>query len=374
MSKNIKTAIVGTVGIPASYGGFETLSENLVKFFKDRDGHEIVVYCSGLERKFNLATYFGARLVYIPLRANGPQSVLYDAISMMAALWHRADCILILGVSGCWFLPFIRLVSRTRVVTNIDGMEWRREKWGAGARFVLRFSEKMAVRYSHAVISDNQAISDYIKGEYSVYSEVIPYGGDHAVDCEPESVDYMELPADYFLALCRIEPENNVSKILQSFSQVRERNIVFIGNWGASDYGRDLLEKYRDYDNITLMDPIYSPSKLKAIRSNAVAYIHGHSAGGTNPALVEMMHFGVPVVAYDCVYNRFTTKDKAQYFASISDLVDILTSDEMLRGAGDMKDIAERDYTWSRIGLQYGRLIERLCGMGESSQNTSPPP
>ena len=155
-----KIAIIGTAGVPAAYGGFETLAEYLVRHHsKHAYKSELIVFCSGT-RRTGLADHFlSARLIHIPIGANGIQSVIYDIVSLAIAIRNGSNTLLILGVSGGVFLPIIRLLSKTKLVTNIDGIEWKREKWGALARWFLRTSEKFAVKWSHEVIADNKAIA-----------------------------------------------------------------------------------------------------------------------------------------------------------------------------------------------------------------------
>jgi len=168
-------SIIGTAGIPARYGGFETLAENLVK--NKTEGIEYTVFCSEKLYQEKQKSYLNAKLRYINLNANGISSIFYDFISMLLSL--RSDAMLILGVSGSLFLPFIRLIYRGRIITNIDGIEWKRDKWNKIARYILRISEKSAVRFSDAVICDNQGIVDYITETYKRESVLIEYGADH---------------------------------------------------------------------------------------------------------------------------------------------------------------------------------------------------
>ena len=149
------------------------------------------------------------------------------------------DRILLLGVSGALVLPMIRLVSRTRIITNIDGIEWKREKWRPFARMVLRASEWAAVRFSHEVVADNQSIADHVRDNYGSSCHVITYGGDHALHRTGEAKAPEELTDSYALALCRIEPENNAHVILEALGEA-DMPLVFVGNWNNSDYGREL--------------------------------------------------------------------------------------------------------------------------------------
>ena len=168
-------SIIGTAGIPARYGGFETLAENLVK--NKTAEIDYTVFCSAKLYPERVENYLDARLRYVNLNANGMSSIFYDLICMLLSL--RFDVMLVLGVSGSLFLPLIRLIYRGRIITNIDGIEWKREKWNIIAKFILRFSEKLAVLFSHAVIADNQGIVDYIAKTYKRKAVLIEYGADH---------------------------------------------------------------------------------------------------------------------------------------------------------------------------------------------------
>lgn len=344
--------VIGIVGIPASYGGFESLVENLTKFNEVLDGCEYTVYCSSYNSKEKLKYYNNARLKYIPVKANGICSIFYDTAALLSSLREKPDTILILGVSGCIILPFYRLLSKAKIVTNIDGLEWRRDKWNKFAKSFLKFSERLAVRYSDIIVADNAAIADYVKKEYNVNSSVIAYGGDHAYSDE-RKFDIK----NYALALCRIEPENNVQMILDAFTKMTV-HLKFIGNWNSSSYGLELKRKYSTYDNIELIDPIYEIQELVKLRGECGFYVHGHSAGGTNPSLVEIMHFDKPVFCFDCLYNRSTTENKAIYFSDSTNLVALISTSEsqLIDNATAMGEIARRRYIWKIISSQYEKL------------------
>ena len=345
---NIK--IIGTVGVPACYGGFETLVENLLD---EKDEKNVTVYCSSKSYKEQPNTYKNANLKYIPLNANGVQSIPYDIWSLLhATITSKADNILILGVSGAICLPFIRLFSKSNIVTNIDGLEWKRNKWNTWAKRFLKFSEKVAVKYSDVIVAYNKGIADYVTQEYGIASKVIAYGGDHAIIKELSISDN-----DYALALCRIEPENNVELILESFSKTN-KPLKFIGNWDNSDFGRLMKSKYQQYRNIEIVDPIYDVNTLFEIRRQCSFYVHGHSAGGTNPSLVEMMHFGKTIFAFDCNYNRASTEDTAQFFKNTTELVELINLPVASENAANMKEIAERRYTWKIVKQQYFDLFK----------------
>jgi len=356
----MKVSVIGTVGLPAKYGGFETLTENLVDHLNNK--FEFTVYCSSKNRIDRPQIYKNAKLVYIGLNANGIQSIPYDIISIFKAVF-KSDVLLILGVSGCISLPIVRLFSKKKLVINIDGLEWKRQKWGALAKAFLKLSEKLAVKYADEVISDNKAIQDYVKLEYGKPSNLIAYGADHVVPGDNlTKLDWsLEYPRNgYAIKVCRIEPENNIDKVLEAFSRCDSLPLVVIGNWENSAYGTNLKDKYRNEPNIKLLDPIYDINKLHLLRSNAAVYIHGHSAGGTNPSLVEAMYLKLPIVAFDVNYNRETTHNKAIYFSDAEDLITQLESldkDRLSVVASSMRSIAENHYVWSKIADLYASLL-----------------
>lgn len=360
MKERVRASIIGCVGLPARYGGFETLAANLVAYL---DHHmlpwDLTVYCSSTAYAERLTYYGGARLRYVPLNANGASSILYDAWSVLEAAWRRDHVILVLGVSGALVLPFVRLFSRARLIVNIDGLEWKRPKWSKAAARFLRFSEWIAVRSAHVVIADNRGIVDHVRRAYSRDAVEIPYGGDHAVALLPAAAAAHMNTAEispYALMLCRIEPENHIHLILEAFDRPGKIGLLAVGNWASSDYGRNLRDRYSDHPRISIMNPVFDQNTLTALRAGATLYVHGHSAGGTNPALVEMMHFGTPVVAFDCSYNRHTTEDAAAYFSSAEELASLVTRFDPAEAASHgvkMREIACRRYTWDIVGRQY---------------------
>jgi len=358
MKGDKKIAIIGTVGLPAKYGGFETLTEYLTKHLGDE--LDLTVFCSSKSYCQQREIYNNARLMYVPLDANGVQSIVYDIVSMFKAL-RFGDTFLILGVSGCIVLPLLRLISRKKIVVNIDGLEWKRAKWNRLAKWFLRFSEMLAVKFSDQVITDNKVIQDYVAKEYDAKSCLIEYGGDH-VNERPLSTEIKEAyplsKAPYAFTVCRIEPENNIHIILEAFAQV-SFPLLIVGNFNNSEYGVGLIRKFSNINNIQLCDPIYDQEKLNQLRSNATLYIHGHSAGGTNPSLVEAMSLGLAVVAFDVAYNRETTENKALFFTTADDLIEILdTGPEDYHEMGVvMKNIATTRYTWSKIAQKYRHVL-----------------
>jgi len=359
-----KVAIIGTNGLPANYGGWETLVDHLTINLKN--DVDFIVYCSSKSYSKKLSEYNGATLFYIPIQANGIQSIFYDIVSIVHSIFI-ADTLLILGVSGCIFLPVVRLLPNKKIIVNIDGIEWKRAKWGRFAKWFLLVSEWFAVKFSNFVITDNVELSNYVSKRYGVETTVITYGGDHVNNIHLESVEdkkifdkYPFLRNKYTFMVCRIEPENNLDMILECYKGFTEYPLVFVGNWKSSDYGIKLKDKYEKYDHIYLYEAIYDQNILNILRSNAYVYIHGHSVGGTNPSLVEAMSLQLAVLAFDVSYNRITTGNKALYFNDVDGLLNLLkntTADTYKSIGNDMLLMANENYLWGKIAQDYLKVI-----------------
>ena len=360
--KKISLSIIGSVGLPANYGGWETLVNFLCRNISQFA--DITVYCSSYSYDNKLDSYAGASLRYLPIKANGIWSIPYDILSMVSAF--RSDVQLILGVSGCIALPFIKPLTKSKFVVNIDGLEWKRDKWGRFAKWFLKLNEKIAVTFSDVIVTDNAVLQRYVSMVYMKDTVLIPYGGDQvksrSISDETLHI-YPFLSSPYAFKVARIEPENNIELILNAFAG-SSLPLVLVGNWSNSDFGRNVRSSFAHYSHLHLLDAIYDQSILDQMRSNAVLYIHGHSAGGTNPSLVEAMNLSLPIFAFDVDFNRETTENKAFYFKNTEDLSNLLSnynSLELSLCSIDMKSIAERRYSWHNISLQYLDVFKVLC-------------
>lgn len=356
-----KVAIIGTQGLPAKYGGFESLVENIVPLGKN-NGIQYIVYCSKKDYSPSdrAHEHNGATLKWVPLfHANGSQSIPYDILSMCKAARH-CDEMLVLGVSGTTFLPFLRTFFHKKIIVNIDGLEHRREKWSKTAKKFLLKSEAEAVKYADIIVSDNKGIQDYVTETYGKNSVMIAYGGDNtqrnvSLEDQKLTLDKVGVRAnEYAITICRVEPENNSHIILEAFAKTG-KNLVFVGNWERSEYGRSLKNKYGNLPNIHLLTSVYDLDVLYSLRANCSCYIHGHSAGGTNPSLVEAMFFGKPIIAYNVVYNRETTENQAWYFDSCEQLENLIKGE--LYDGSILREIAYKRYTWKHIAEQYMSLF-----------------
>ncbi len=354
-----KLLIVGSQGIPAKYGGFETLVYFLVKYLAEK--YDITVICSAFSYDKKISTYMGSKLIYLPFKSNGMQSVIYDAISILFSF--RYEKVLVLGASGGIIMP-IFLPFRKKFIANIGGLDWKREKWGKLSSCFLKISEQLLVRCSKTIISDNEGIRRYIKDVYRRDSFLIEYGGDQVNNEMYGAKDldmYPFLCQRYALCVARIQPDNNIDIIISAFKNIDSIKLVIIGNWDSSYYGSEIKSRIYN-DNIILLDAIYDQKILDIIRNNCYVYIHGHSAGGTNPALVEAMNLGLPIIAYSSGFNENTTENKAIYFKSIEELQEKLhavTTEVLDDISVEMLEIAKRRYRWDIIANKYANCINK---------------
>ena len=357
-----KIAIIGTNGLPGRYGGWDQLLNHLTLTLNG--DYEIIVYTSSYNAVKGLKLYNGAKLKIIPLKANGFQSIFYDGISMFHAALNY-DLLLVLGTSGCIFLPIIKLF-RKKIILNPDGAEWKRGKWNIFVKWFLKKSEDIGIRFADYVVADNKIIFDYINEEYGLNSELIAYGGDNAVKVvlrDETEKKYNIVKNQYAFKVCRIEPENNIDLILEAFVKI-DFKLILIGNWEFSSYGSNLKKKYSKFKNLILLDPIYHQQTLDELRSNCGIYIHGHSVGGTNPSLVEAMNLGLCCVVFDVHYNRETTENKALYFKNSDELLMIIYDIINLKVnvtlfGNDLLSIAKRRYSWNIIINQYKQVFNK---------------
>lgn len=356
-----KIAVIGTNGLPGRYGGWDQLLNHLS--LKLSYKYDIIVYTSSFNAVKGLKEYNGAKIKTIPLKANGAQSVIYDGLSMIHASFNY-DILLVLGTSGCIFLPIIKLFNK-KIILNPDGAEWKRGKWNGYIKSFLKLSEKIGIKLSDVIVGDNIVMQEYFKKEYNKDSVLIEYGGDHVQKVELSSnakKKYNIEDKKYAFKVCRIEPENNIDLILDVFKDSK-LTLILIGNWNFSSYGKEIRKKYQKYNNLRLLDPIYEQKILDELRSNCGIYIHGHSVGGTNPSLVEAMSLELCCVTYGVNYNIETTENSALYFKDKNELSIILDSfinnkiDTQLIGKS-LNKIALKRYTWDKIINKYELLFQ----------------
>lgn len=355
----MKISIVGSKGIPARYGGFETLTEYL-SIYLVNSGHEVTVFCSG---GFKRGKFKGVNLVYLPFKANKFQGIVYDLISILLSITSQDKIIMLGSPAG----PLLGLIPglKKKLIFNFGGLDFQRNKWSKFIQSFISFGKKNALKYSNTVVADNQGIFDYLINHYIINKEnifLIEYGGNHAeFTCKENSQPDYKLPKNYSLTIARIQKDNNIEIIIKSAIKYKF-NAVIIGNWDFETFGKKLRLKYGSYENLFLLDPIYDIKTLFHYRKNCSYYIHGHSAGGTNPTLVEAMWLGLNILAFDNVFNRYTTENESLYWSNIDEL-GMLIKDTSCNKVSDnsskMKNIAHRRYNWDLICSKYLNLINK---------------
>jgi glycosyltransferase involved in cell wall biosynthesis len=358
-----RVAIIGTNGVPASYGGFETLVEYLTKEL--RNEFDFTVYCSSIyKKKERLESYNKSKLIYLPLKANGFQSILYDIISTFHA-WFKSDILLILGPAAGFILP-LNIFFKKKIITNHGGLnEWEREKLSFFQRKYAYINHKIAGLNSNENIADNIPLKKSLYKSFGVSTNVIEYGGDHInIEEIPSKLlkKYSFLSNSYSLCVARAQIDNNLHLLIETFKELPNNILVIISNWNISNYGKELCKKYQGISNVFLIPAVYDKYDLDVIRSNTELYIHSHSQCGTSPSLVEAMNYNIPIICYDVETNRETTEHKSFYFndsSSLMSLIKNLSLDNRIELKKNMYNLAKKKYTWKNIANKYANLISK---------------
>jgi len=367
-NKRVRIAILGTRGIPAQYGGFETFAEQLATRLV-REGHEVTVCCEK-GGDYTADTYKGVRLEYVPAPHLGPLSIVwFDTICMLKAA-RRHDLIYLLGYGAGSFAWVSRLFG-TPIWTNMDGLEWKRSKWPWYGRLYLRFNEWCAAKFSSGMIADSEGIREYLHRQYGLHHDIkmIPYGAE-IISTPPERalLSAFQVSADgYYLVVCRLEPENHVLEIIQGFKASKTTlELVIVGNSGSdTPYVRELKEIAGR--RVRFVGTCYDKARLEALRFYSFAYFHGHSVGGTNPSLLEALGCGNLIIAHDNVFNREVAGDAGSYFNNSSDIPRLIEAVEKLNdverascSAAASQRIRDH-YTWESVTTKYMEMLEPKC-------------
>lgn len=369
----LRIAILGTRGIPARYGGFETFAEQLSVRLVQR-GFQVTVYAECVTPPPPDRMYRGVRVRYRRRPRLGPASVIaYDC----ACLWdacHDYDLVYMLGYGAAWACWWPR-VWGTPVWINVDGLEWARSKWGVLARLYLRVMEWVATQTATRIIADAQAIAHRFRLRYprGAPCTTIAYGADivNPAEVDPAPLQAWGLtPGHYALVVARPEPENHVLEIIEGHLQhSSDRPLVVVGDVsGVTPYQRRLLA-LRSH-RVLFIGAIYDLAPLTALRAHAAVYLHGHSVGGTNPSLLESMACGCLVIAHDNPYNREVAGAAAEYFSgapSLARALDLLrdeSPDRLQRRRQAVQDRVRHYYNWDRIADTYAEQI--YCGLSST--------
>jgi glycosyltransferase involved in cell wall biosynthesis len=341
-------AFIGSVGIPNRYGGFESFLENVCPEIVSSDIHVIVTCDSG--QYFSHEKIWGnIERVFIPIKANGPTSPIHDLVAFFKVLF-RSSAICALGVSAGPFFLLMRILCSMlgkQLVINVDGIEWRRTKFSWFGRLVLRVFDACAQLAAHTIIIDSPALAKYIFPGFQSKTRYVPYSGDHVKRLEKINDGS---PA-YALTICRIEPENNLEMLIDGMLASNLPKYIIIGNWEHSAFSRALRQKHAQNKRIETIDPIYDSNLIAEYRENCVAYLHGHSVGGTNPSLVEMLFYDCQILCFDCEFNRHTAGGMAGFFNSVMQLTHSI--DEVIGGKNFRTQTPLLHYTKKRIAEQY---------------------
>lgn len=358
---------MGTRGVPASYGGFETAVEEIGKRLALR-GHDITVYCRNPGQ--TLTEYEGMHLVNLPaVRHRMAETLSHTSLSAARAIIKdKPDVVLLLNAGNA---PLIRPLKAAGipVAIHLDGLESKRAKWrGAGARY-YRWAEKLAVKQGDEVIADAQAIADHVQATYGRECTVIPYGAE-VIDPGAERLGELSLiRRDYHLIVARFEPENHILEAVHGYRLSDEtRPLVIVG---SAPYSQWYIDKVReaavDDDRIRFLGGVYDQELLDQLYANARTYIHGHSVGGTNPSLLRAMGAGAPVQAFDCEFNREVTANQALLWSNPEQLavhLDEIAAGDLDEELAELVDagrnrIAEH-YQWDAVTSDYEALVDRL--------------
>lgn len=368
--KNLKVAILGSRGIPARYGGFESFVENLSKRLV-KMGLDVTVFCPSYN-SYKKHSYKGVKLRFalnLEKYLGAVGTLLFDLLSILKASFLDFSIVYMLGYSSSFFCIIPRLFKK-KVIINTDGLEWKRSKWSKFARVYLKLSEWFATKVANLLISDSLAIKDYFKKRYRKNSVFIPNGSKVYFSKNPKILKEFGLKKfGYYLVVARLEPENNIHTIIKGFSLSNSKKKLFIiANIKKTKYFEKIMKLCKKDKRIIFFGPLYDQSKLNEIRANAFAYIHGHSVGGTNPSLLESMGCGSAVIAFDVPFNREVLRNNGLFFKNEIELKNIIEklekmSKRKISSIGKKnREIIKKYYNWGKIARAYFELFTRNGG------------
>ncbi|NYJ30687.1 glycosyltransferase [Galbitalea soli] len=363
----LRIAMLGTRGVPAAYGGFETAIEEIGQRLAAR-GHEVTVYCRSADGS-KPRHHLGMRLVHLPaLRSKSLETLSHTALSAAHAVFHRRpDVSFVFNAANSPFLPLIR-TRRAPVAVHVDGLEWKRGKWGTWGKRYYRLAEQLAVRWSDALISDAQGIADYYTLEFGIASELISYGTNIIREPARDKLAGLGLEAGrYHLVVARFEPENHVDVVVQGYAASHATlPLVVVGSAPYSAAYTDSIAAVAESDpRITMLGGVWDQDLLDQLYANAALYLHGHSVGGTNPSLLRAMGAGTAVAAYDVSFNREVLGEDGRFFSTVADVAErvheVEAADEESRVLGHrLQGRAEQIYNWDVVTDGYEELARRL--------------
>lgn len=354
----MRIGILGSRGIPNYHGGFEQFAENFSVYLAE-NGHQVYVYNSSLHPYQNLI-YKGVHIIQcqdLENKLSTSGQFVYDFNCIRDSNHRNFDIILQLGYtsSSVWhrFLP-----KKPVIITNMDGLEWKRSKYSKPVRSFLKYAEKLAVRSSDYLISDSKAIQNYIRQTYDQDSKYIAYGSAVIDEVDEKVLNHYGLKAfEYNMLIARMEPENNIETILDGVRDSdSSKAFLVIGNYTTNAFGKYIYQKFNTIENIFFLGGIYNQGYLNALRCYSNLYFHGHSVGGTNPSLLEAMASECLVIAHDNDFNRAVLDTSGFYFKNkndISSMLETLSKKNHRNMIVNNKDKIKHNYSWDVINRTY---------------------
>jgi glycosyltransferase involved in cell wall biosynthesis len=357
----VKIAILGTRGIPARYGGFETFAEELSARLVAR-GHQVTVYCREPHPE---TVYRGVRLIYLPTwRHKYFDTIVHTFFSTLHLMAHRSDVALYCNGANAIFTALPRLAGIPTAL-NVDGLERKRKKWNRLAKAWYEISEWLATFCPSVVITDARQIAEYYLERYGKQTEFIPYGAETGPVATARVLSKLGLEASrYFLYVSRIEPENNALEVREAFERVATP--VKLALIGDAPYAEEYIQKVRATKDPRVVMPgaIYGAGYHELL-SNCLAYIHATEVGGTHPALIEAMGRGALVLYLNTPENAEVAGEVGIAFETstlterLAEVLSMPREERAEWGRRAMQRVAEQ-YGWDRVTEQYEALLGRL--------------
>jgi glycosyltransferase involved in cell wall biosynthesis len=352
--------MIGTRGVPAKYGGFETAIEEIGARLVER-GHKVDVYCRNPEQ--DLKHHLGMRLINLPaVRKRSLETLSHTGLSVAHAVVGRPDAAIVFNAANAPYLPLLR-AARIPAAVHMDGLEWKREKWaGAGARYYKRAEEK-AARSGLPLIADARGIAEHLHTAYGRDSHFIPYGAPILDVGSDKLADQGLKSRQYHLVVARMEPENHVADIVEGYVKARSRHPLVVV--GSAPYGNEYMDRVRKLatdGDVHLLGGVWDQDLLNQLYANSLSYLHGHSVGGTNPSLLRALGCGAPVTAYDVNFNREVTAGHARFFGDADSVSRAIVADDQApdtaieRGMLGKTHAAEH-YRWDDVTDKYEQLL-----------------
>jgi len=363
----MKIAILGTRGIPNNYGGFEQFAEYLALGLVKK-GHDVTVYNSHTHPYQNeIWNNIKIQHIYDPENKLGAAGqFIYDFLSIINSRKKGFDIILELGYTSS-SVSFGFHPKNTLVVTNMDGLEWKRSKFSAKVQKFLQWAESLAVRKSDYLVSDSVEIKNYLNEKYDVASTYIPYGAHLFYNENVNVLDGYGLePYSYNMLIARLEPENSIEIILDGVTLAGNGMPFLVIGKHETKYGEYLKRKFNEIQNIKFIGGIYDIDILNNLRYFSNLYFHGHTVGGTNPSLLEAMASSALLCANENEFNSSVLGDDAFYFSTVEDVAAILLGVEYDENSEKVKnnlDKITKLYTWENIVDQYESLFEDISSV-----------